>query len=92
MRFGAGAWALGCVWVTATRFGGGGRVVAADLPAEQPDRDGGREQEGDRAGVEPPAAAAGDGYQPETFHISFFSRAASAPAAARKSSPESRKA
>ena len=43
-------------------------------------------------GVEPPAATAGDGYQPETFHISFFSRAASAPAAARKSSPESRKA
>ena len=66
-------------------------VVAAKLASQERDRDGGCENKGGRARVGAPATARRR-YQPETAHTSLLSRAASAPAAALKSPPESRKA
>ena len=71
--------------------------MTAEMSSEEADRNRRRDEERERPGVRPPAAAGerpdeAAAYQPDTVHISLFSRAASAPAAARKSSPESRKA
>src|SRR5262249_41573323 len=67
------------------------RAPALAGAAKDDDADRGREQERGGRDERPPAPA-GDGYHPETAQTSRRSRAASAPAAVRKSSPESRNA
>ncbi len=65
-------------------------MIAVEAGAHERHRNRHRDERYGRAGVCSPAPA-GEAHHPETAHTSFFSLAASAPAAARKSSPVSRK-